>query len=178
MKARGLGATARQGARHRPGKCLSGAVSDLLESYARARPRALSILLRSRASAHAITASGVCKARPPSHTATGGPSPIAAHRAGRFGVKGDLALGTTGFVYCRYGGFQGQLADKERLYNPDTKETIPDPRFLQPYPNFIKQVPDEIKKIIAPISHFGPSVSELVSMKFKIAYGVDDQGGE
>lgn len=64
------------------------------------------------------------------------------------GVKGDLSLGNTGFVYCRYGAFQGELARKNQVYNPDTKKTCLDPRFNKPFPDFIRVVPIEIKTVL------------------------------
>ena len=63
------------------------------------------------------------------------------------GVKGDLALGSTGFVYCRYGAFQGALADKGLIYDPVAQDTCPDPRFKKPYPDFIRRVPTEISAV-------------------------------
>lgn len=63
------------------------------------------------------------------------------------GVKGDLALGSTGFVYTRYGGFYGKLAKRKRLYDPIGKTTCADPRFIKPYPDFIKAPPNEISGV-------------------------------
>jgi hypothetical protein len=63
------------------------------------------------------------------------------------GVKGDLALGSTGFVYCRYGAFWGKLATDNLLYDPIEKKTCKDPRFTSPYPAFIKYIPNEINSV-------------------------------
>lgn len=63
------------------------------------------------------------------------------------GVKGDLKIGRSGFVYCRYGGFQGGLADRNEIYDPIADRVMPDPRFTKPYPDFIKSVPSEIMAI-------------------------------
>ena len=60
------------------------------------------------------------------------------------GVKGDLALGRLGFVYTRYGAFQGDLARSEQVYDPIHHTTCADPRFSKPFPDFIKSVPAEI----------------------------------
>lgn len=64
------------------------------------------------------------------------------------GVKGDLALGTMGFIYTRYGGFTGKLAEDFKLYDPISDDTCDDPRFIKPYPDFIKAIPDEIAGVL------------------------------
>jgi hypothetical protein len=61
------------------------------------------------------------------------------------GVRGDIALGKTGFIYCRYGAFWGDLANKEKLYNNIQKKLVNDPRSVTPYPDFIKSIPNEIR---------------------------------
>jgi hypothetical protein len=81
---------------------------------------------------------------------------VASVRPRHGGVKGDLALGTTGVVHCRYGGFEGTLADQDKVWDPKTEKTFPDPRNIRPFPDFITQVPGEIEKLIAPTSSFGP----------------------
>ena len=63
------------------------------------------------------------------------------------GVKGDLALGRTGFVYCRYGAFSGHLADTSQVYDSVSKTLCPDPRFTKPYPPFIREIPTEIRAV-------------------------------
>lgn len=63
------------------------------------------------------------------------------------GVQGDLRVGQSGFVYCRYGGFLGELADKEKIYNPETKKPEKDKRNDVPYPAFITSVPAEIQAL-------------------------------
>ncbi|MBQ1543153.1 hypothetical protein C5708_06735 [Caulobacter sp. CCUG 60055] len=63
------------------------------------------------------------------------------------GVKGDLALGSTGFVYTRYGAFSGKLADQNKVYDPIAKQACPDPRFVKPHPDFIKAIPAEIDAV-------------------------------
>jgi len=66
------------------------------------------------------------------------------------GVKGDLALGTTGFVYCRYGAFQGSLARSNQVFDPINKMCCPDPRFTKPFPDFIKIPPVELTEVRRP----------------------------
>jgi hypothetical protein len=63
------------------------------------------------------------------------------------GVKGDLALGVTGFIYTRYGAFSGKLADAKRLYDPISGTTCADPRFDKPFPDFITAIPTEIEAV-------------------------------
>lgn len=63
------------------------------------------------------------------------------------GVKGDLKIGRSGFVYCRYGGFQGGLADREQIYDPVANQVIPDPRYTKAFPDFIRTIPSEIMAI-------------------------------
>jgi len=60
------------------------------------------------------------------------------------GVKGDMALGKTGFIYCRYGAFQGDLARQYLVYDPIAGNTCHDPRFIKPLPDFFKYAPGAI----------------------------------
>jgi len=76
------------------------------------------------------------------------------------GVEGDLALGKTGFIYCRYGAITGGIGRENKLYNPLDGGLCEDPRGKAPYPEFFKKVPDEIERHIAPTSKFGPSISD------------------
>jgi hypothetical protein len=60
------------------------------------------------------------------------------------GVTGDLALGRSGLMYVRYGGFSGPLAIAHKLYDPLTGSEVPDPRHTRPFPDFIKALPLEL----------------------------------
>jgi hypothetical protein len=75
------------------------------------------------------------------------------------GVRGDLALGNTGVIYCRYGAFTGGLGDDKKLYNPLKDDVCADLRGEVPYPEFIKTVPDEIARHIATTSRWRPIIS-------------------
>jgi hypothetical protein len=63
------------------------------------------------------------------------------------GVKGDLPLGNTGFVYCRYGAFQGALARSNQVYDPIRNNCCADPRFTRPFPDFVKVPPVELTEV-------------------------------
>jgi len=64
------------------------------------------------------------------------------------GVRGDLAVGSTGFIGTRYGGFKGGLADKGSRFNPFKKSIEADPRLTLPYPPFAANIPAEIRAIL------------------------------
>ena len=70
------------------------------------------------------------------------------------GVKGDLNVGTTGFVAVRYGAFSGRLATKKHpggkgmLFDPFAKVEIPDPRNFRPYPEFAANLPHSVRAIV------------------------------
>jgi hypothetical protein len=76
------------------------------------------------------------------------------------GVKGDLALGNTGVIYCRYGAFTGGLAEAKKLYNPLKGDLCDETRGEMPYPGFIKTVPDEIANLIGTNSRWRPIISQ------------------
>jgi hypothetical protein len=63
------------------------------------------------------------------------------------GVKGDYRVGSTGFIYCRYGAFQGELARANKIYDPIDNDTCFDPRFVSPLPSFFKCMPSEIRSV-------------------------------
>lgn len=63
------------------------------------------------------------------------------------GIQGDLRIGRSGYVYCRYGTFWGELADKGLIYNPKTKGTQKDLRNAVAVPDFVESVPKEIQEL-------------------------------
>ena len=65
------------------------------------------------------------------------------------GIHGDLELGKTGMLGCRYGGFFGSLARSHMLYNPHNGRNVVDPRFTKFKPDFIRTIPAEISGLIA-----------------------------
>ena len=66
------------------------------------------------------------------------------------GVKGDMALGNSGFIYTRYGGFAGSMTmgTRKRVYNPFTGHYEKDPRYERPYPDFAANIPGGIRALM------------------------------
>ncbi|MEL6522086.1 MAG: hypothetical protein AAFQ66_14045 [Pseudomonadota bacterium] len=73
------------------------------------------------------------------------------------GVKGDIQLGDTGYIYTRYGSFWGEYADKFQIYDPESKKGITDLRFERPFPNFVKGVPDGMQQLKAEAGRLAPT---------------------
>ena len=66
------------------------------------------------------------------------------------GVKGDMQLGTSGFIYTRYGGFAGSMTmgKNKSVWNPFTESYEKDPRYERPYPAFASNIPGGIRALM------------------------------